>query len=126
MLYNLINKLEKLIEKWENTPYTGDLTNAAQRVCAGELRELLGEPILTQEQAHAIADMQKMLNKKTEDILDILYELKEPEPLHADNFLDGVTADDWQDLEKENDHLRPWFCECAVYDPEECDCELPF
>lgn len=41
-MYKLIEKLEALIEKWENTPYTGDLTKAATSVCAKELREVIG------------------------------------------------------------------------------------
>ena len=37
----LIEQLEALIEKWENVPYTGDLTKAAKSVCASELREVI-------------------------------------------------------------------------------------
>lgn len=41
-MYDLLEKLEALIKKWENTPYTGDLTKAERSVCARELREILG------------------------------------------------------------------------------------
>jgi len=43
-MYELIEELEKLIAKWENAPYTGDLTKAAKSVCAKELRKILGNP----------------------------------------------------------------------------------
>lgn len=43
-LYELLDKLEALIETWENVPYTGDLTKAARANCARELREVLGQP----------------------------------------------------------------------------------
>ena len=41
-MYELLEKLEALIEKWENAPYTGDYTSAARAVCAGELRAIIG------------------------------------------------------------------------------------
>ena len=52
MLYSLIDKLEKLIEKWEKTPYTGDLTKAARTGCARELRDIIGssEPAILPSQ----------------------------------------------------------------------------
>jgi len=43
-MYELLEMLEELISKWENTPYTGDLTKAAKSVCAGELRQIIGNP----------------------------------------------------------------------------------
>lgn len=42
-MYELLEKLEALIEKWENVPYTGDYTKAAKAVCAKELREIIGQ-----------------------------------------------------------------------------------
>lgn len=39
---SLFEKLTELVEKWENAPYTGDLTKAVQSICAQELREVLG------------------------------------------------------------------------------------
>jgi hypothetical protein len=43
-VYDLIERLEALIEKWENAQYTGDYTKATRSVCAKELREILGQP----------------------------------------------------------------------------------
>lgn len=41
-MYELLEQLERLIEKWENAPYTGDLTKAVKSVCAKDLREIIG------------------------------------------------------------------------------------
>lgn len=43
-MYDLIEKLEALIEKWENEPYTGDYIKVTKSVCAKELREVIGSP----------------------------------------------------------------------------------
>ena len=43
-LYALIAQLESLIAKWENKPYTGDLTKAIYSICAKELRQITGKP----------------------------------------------------------------------------------
>lgn len=43
-LYELLDRLEQLAEKWENKPYTGDYTKGAYSVAARELREIIGRP----------------------------------------------------------------------------------
>lgn len=46
-MYELLRKLEALIEEWENVPYTGDLTKATRAICARELRKVIGRPDYT-------------------------------------------------------------------------------
>lgn len=41
-MYELLEKIEALVKKWEDAPYTGDLASAAKANCAWELRKIIG------------------------------------------------------------------------------------
>ena len=53
--YDVIEKLEELARKWENTSYTGDLTQAARISCANELRTIIGTPTENDERVYKIS-----------------------------------------------------------------------
>lgn len=41
-MYELLEKLEALIEKWLNEPYNGVFTESPRALCAKELRAVIG------------------------------------------------------------------------------------
>lgn len=47
----LLERLRRLIERWESRPYTGDLTKAAYAVAAKELREAIERPSVPESDA---------------------------------------------------------------------------
>ena len=65
-MYDLLEKLEALIEKWENVPYTGDYAKAAKNVCAQELRQVIGQPTVKFLDAFSARELEEAFNERSE------------------------------------------------------------
>ena len=68
-MYDLLEKLEALIEKWENTPYTGDYTKAAKGVCAQELRQIIGQPTVKFLEAFDARELEEAFDERNAEAL---------------------------------------------------------
>ena len=68
-MYDLLEKLEALIEDWENTPYTGDYIKATRGVCAQELRQVIGQPTTKFLDAFSARELEEAFDERNAEAL---------------------------------------------------------
>ena len=69
-MYDLLEELEALIERWESAPYTGDYTKAAKTVCAQELRQIVGRPATTFLRHFTVRELKEAIEGTMEPDID--------------------------------------------------------